>query len=1131
MKKTLTSIIGLLSFVTFAQFNPSAPWMENPEKSNSEKTIDELATSFNNYWTDKDFSKKGSGYKPFKRWENHWRNNTNEQGYLITPQEMWAAWQQKTQVKANNSGLQRAIPACNWEPLGPFSNAVAQSTRGRGRVNVICVDPSDANTIYMGTPAGGIWKSTNAGTSWVALSDYLPQIGVSGIAVDYQNPNTIYIATGDKDASDTYSIGVMKSTDGGTTWNTTGLAFTNTSSLAGDLVIHPTNNQILWCATSSGVYKTSDGGATWAIKQTGNFALGSLRLKPGNPTVVYATSKNKFYRSTNSGDSFTSITAGLPSITNRMVMDVTEANPEYIYCLLASTANTFQGIYKSINGGTSWTNTGLTAAAVDVFDGATQAWFNLAICVSPTNANEIYTGNLNIWKSTDGGATATAVNSWSTYSISFTHADIHFLKFFGNKLFCGSDGGIYASTDGGTVFNDIVGAAQIGQFYKISVSKQTASKITGGLQDNGGFIYNNSSWRSYHAGDGMDTAIDPSNSNKCYGFVYNGGTLFASNDNGLTLSAAVTSPTGQTGDWVTPLRSNSVGEIFAGYSQLFKLNSGAWSQQNTTVLGTNTIQNISVDPSNDDNMFISKGATLYKSTNRGIAFTSVYSAPSNITSIAVNYSDSNTIYITTSGTSGKALKSTNGGTTFTEIATGLPAIGKNIIVHQGRNSTNPLYVGTSLGVYYKDDTMTTWEAFDTNLPNVSVTDLEINLDDSKIIAGTYGRGVWQCNIPFEIPAVDLKLASIESPTTKISCGGSFAPQLTVKNNGSNTISTVTVNYNYDGTPQTFTWNGNIAASGTQSIDLPPFTVNTVGSYKLSINTTTTSDAFADNNLGSVPFYVNNSGTVGVINTFETPTSNLLTYNDEAIISQWQRGVRVSGTLASGSGNVYTTSLSGNYPDETKSYLVSQCYDLTQVTNPVIRFKMAFDLEVNWDVVYVEYTTNFGQSWNVLGSMGTNWYNSDRTPQTAGNDCYNCPGAQWSGTDFALKDYNYPLNALTGFSNVIFRIVFQSDQSVNQLGVVVDDFVIDGTLSTEHLELNNIVVFPNPSKGIFTIAMGSIIPQTIEVYDLTGKIIFSKKGFLNNSNQITLDLTSISSGIYFVKIATESQSVTKRILKN
>ena len=197
--------------------------------------------------------------------------------------------------------------------------------------------------------------------------------------------------------------------------------------------------------------------------------------------------------------------------------------------------------------------------------------------------------------------------------------------------------------------------------------------------------------------------------------------------------------------------------------------------------------------------------------------------------------------------------------------------------------------------------------------------------------------------------------------------------------------------------------------------------------------------------------------------------------------------------------------------------------------------MAFDLEPNWDIVYVEYSINFGQSWTVLGTQGPTWYNSNRTSQTAGNDCYNCPGAQWTspltGADLSLKQYSYPLNSLIGNANVIFRIVFHSDQSVNKLGVVVDDFVVEGTLANQQFEMNNIAIYPIPSKGIFNVSMGTITPKIIDVYDLTGKIVYSKSEFQNNPSQFSLDLSSISSGIYFVKISSDNQSVTKRIIKN
>ena len=157
-------------------------------------------------------------------------------------------------------------------------------------------------------------------------------------------------------------------------------------------------------------------------------------------------------------------------------------------------------------------------------------------------------------------------------------------------------------------------------------------------------------------------------------------------------------------------------------------------------------------------------------------------------------------------------------------------------------------------------------------------------------------------------------------------------------------------------------------------------------------------------------------------------------------------------------------------------MVSQCYNLTGVSSPEIHFDMKYDLELNWDVVYVEYTTDFGANWNVLGTMGANWYNSNRTVATAGNDCYNCPGAQWTGTNTTNTNYFYPLTALIGQPNVIFRIVFHSDESVNELGVNIDNFVITGTLAEQGFESNEFVIYPNPSKGIYNISFANNQPE-------------------------------------------------------
>ena len=1122
-------IVSLLcSFLGFSQFNPSAPWMTDINTARrGEATINEMVSAFNTYWSTRDRNARGSGYKPFMRWEYHWKNYTNSQGYIMSSDEFWNAWRQKNQSKANRNAMM-SLPPSNWEAVGPFTHTNTGSwSSGQGRVNIIHVDPSNANTIYLGAPAGGIWKSTNNGSTWTPLTDELPQIGVSGIAVDYSNSNVIYIATGDKDAGDSYSVGVYKSTDGGVTWNPTGTMGGSNPSRAGDIVIHPTNNQILWCATNNGIYKTTNAGTSWTQVQSGNFSQGNIRLKPGDPNTVYAVSNNRFFRSTDSGTTFSMITTGLPANSGRLLLDVTPANANYIYILSATTGNGFQGIYRSIDGGTTFTARNTTT---DVFE-SNQAWYDLALAVSSTNAEEIYTGCLNVWKSTSGGTSATKINNWSNPSgPSYTHADIHYLGFHGTKLFAGTDGGIYVSENNGDNFTDLTAGVQISQYYKIAVSKQSSGNMVGGLQDNGGYAYSGGQWKNYYGADGMDTAVDPTNPNLYYGFIQNGGGLYISNSAGNGISSSVNSPGGIDGNWVTPLAANSIGEIFSGFDNLYKLSGVNWVQQNSGSIGSGNLELIKIDPSNDDIIYVANGLDLYKSINRGVDFSLVFSAEEPISSIEVNYSNSNIIYITTRNSSeyGTVRKSIDGGFNFVDITDGVPNIGKNVIVHQGRNTNNPLYLGTSLGVYYRDDSMSQWEPFDTNLPNVSVEDLEINLEDAKLIAATYGRGVWQTTIPVQLANNDIKFLRIKNPTAEINCGSTVTPRVEVKNNGLNTITTITVNYTIDGVPSSFVWNGSLASSAITDIDLPSAVLSR-GAHTLNVTTLILNDAYSDNNNGTSSFYINDAGTVGVVNPFTNASNELIVYNEGTSGAQWQRGTRTGGLTSSGN-TVYATNLTGNYPDNIKTYLVSQCYNLSNVINPQISFAMKYDVEPNWDIVYVEYSTNFGASWTVLGEMGPTWYNSDRTSATTGNDCFNCPGAQWTGINTTLTTYTYPLNALNTQTNVIFRIVFHSDESVNDLGANIDDFLINGTLSGQSFELQNIVLYPNPSNGIFNLVTGTNEITGIEVYDVTGKVVWSRKDFEVSNSEIQVNLSSVAQGIYFVKISANNQSTVKRIIK-
>ncbi|NNL17034.1 MAG: glycosyl hydrolase, partial [Flavobacteriaceae bacterium] len=165
----------------YSQFNESAPWMQNLDQeqrlANSDLTFQEIVDAFDMYWEARDPKIKGSGYKPFKRWENFWKNFVKQDGTLPTKLELWNTWLEKEQSKLFRNTL---IDNSNWLAVGPFSHTNTGSwSSGQGRVNAIIVDPNTPTTFYSGAPAGGIWKSTDSGNTWTVLTDDLPQIGVS----------------------------------------------------------------------------------------------------------------------------------------------------------------------------------------------------------------------------------------------------------------------------------------------------------------------------------------------------------------------------------------------------------------------------------------------------------------------------------------------------------------------------------------------------------------------------------------------------------------------------------------------------------------------------------------------------------------------------------------------------------------------------------------------------------------------------------------------------------------------------------------------------------------------------------------------------------------------------------------
>ncbi|MFD2568442.1 T9SS type A sorting domain-containing protein [Pseudotenacibaculum haliotis] len=1131
MKKLISLIILLFCISLSAQtIQNNAPWASNAmSKNNNKPTLEQIANAAEAYFKTIDRNAKGSGLKPFERWKYHWSFFLDEQGRVESPQALWDAWKIKNERNASEN---RSSDVSNWTSMGPYAHTnTASWSSGQGRVNVITEDPNNSNVLYAGAPAGGIWKSTDAGVNWAPLTDHLPQIGVSGIAVDHTNSDVIYIATGDDDANDSYAVGVWKSTDGGATWNTTG-TITPTPSSMNEIYLFPNDANTVMVATSAGVFKSTNGGSTWTQKS--NINARSLKMKPGDETTWYAVSSNQFFKSTDSGESFQEVViTGVPG-ASRLEIDVTPANANYVYLLRAGSGSSFGGVFRSTDSGSNFTKTTETS---DIFE-STQAWYDMALGVSDTDENTLFVGVLNVWRSTNGGNNFSKINNWSSPNDpSYTHADIHFLRYFNGRLYAGTDGGAYVSSDDGNNFTDLTESMVIGQFYRISVAAQSSGNIVGGLQDNGGYAFSDNNWNNYHGADGMDCAVNPTNKDNYFGFVQYGGALHITYDGGKTRTGGVGSPSGISGNWVTPLAASSEGDLYAGYNQLYRLEGGAWSQVSNFSFGGNLV-NVKVSPRNPNVIIATRGSTIYRSIDKGANFESFFTGAGTINAIDFSSTDEAFYFVTNNGAY-KVANAVGPSWTFTwqTIGTNAPSESKLSIKHHARSGNNTIYMGTSLGVYFMNDDDTEWQTYDNNLPNVAIRDLEINEEDAKLFAATYGRGVFVSDIPRQLPPVDVKIVSIDHPTEGINCNSTFTPQLTIKNQGVDVLTNATINYSFDGgTALNYDWNGSLNSEQTTVISLPEISITDLGVHTINVEVTATNDAYDTNNTLEEGFKINDvSVNPTIANSFENASDALLTENvGSTSNSLWEIGTP-NKTLLNSAGNgtqAYLTGVSGNYPNGVTSYLYTNCYDLSQITNPVLSFKMAFDIEENWDYLLVEYSTDGGNNWQTLGSASDpNWYNSSSTAN-------GIPGNQWTGegedsnslggTNATVHDYSYNLAAFTSESNMIFRFKFFADTGTNEEGVMIDDMVVNGTLSTNDEEFSNTVsVSPNPSSSQFNIRWPNNEKTKITVYNYMGQKVFEKKGITSGS--YPLDLGTRSKGLYILKINSNGKVATKKII--
>lgn len=416
---------------------------------------------------------------------------------------------------------ERAIPtpkSVDWVELGPAPITTGPFT---GRVAAIACSATEPGRYYVGGADGGVWRSDDGGTSWIAVGDALPTTAIGALAVDPNDDDVVYAGMGEANFAyhSRYGMGFARSRDAGRTWAVSGEAM-----FAGRcfsrIRVHPQDTSILFASTTHaggfpakqaardhplrggplGVFRSDDQGSTWTQLSDGlptNVSATDVALDPVDPRIVYAAigdifgdAANGIYRSTNGGDTFTKL-GGFPgSAAGRLTIAVAPSDGGaviYVSVVNASSSTggsaSTRGVYRSFDRGATWSSINAPSHH------ATYGWYLSTCAVAPGSPGTLIVGGLTCHRTVNGGGT------WNT--VTPPHVDLHALEFDADgRLLCGNDGGIHRSNDLGSSWSTLNNNLGLIQFYAgISLDPNDPAVVYGGTQDNGSVVRSGSTLR------------------------------------------------------------------------------------------------------------------------------------------------------------------------------------------------------------------------------------------------------------------------------------------------------------------------------------------------------------------------------------------------------------------------------------------------------------------------------------------------------------------------------------------------------------------------------------------------------------------------------------------------------------
>ncbi|RMH64534.1 MAG: PKD domain-containing protein [Calditrichaeota bacterium] len=1001
--------------------------------------------------------------------------------------------------KALPSFQKSAVANAQWTERGPSNVG--------GRTRALMWDPNTTNKVWAGSVTGGLWYNndiTNSSSSWHAVDDFWQDLAVTAIAYDPNNTQIMYVGTGEGYyTGSSRGQGIWKSTDGGTTWEQ--LQSTNAFEFVLDIVVRDEGgSSVIYAAVdgryyagswghyyNQGLQRSTDGGLTWTqvlphhkkVDSAGNthpFTPADLELAADNRLWI-GTMNNPWGNGGGSilwsDDGLTwnvdSTTYGKISGVGRVELACAPSDANVLYGMIEANNNVEHVIYTNTKGA-SWSNVTEPSDLIEPLDMSRgQAWYDLIIQVDPNDPNTAICGAIDLHKTTNAGASWTQLSYWTFLSPN-VHSDQHEIKFkpgSSSEIVFGNDGGIYYSSSGGTSFTVMNNDYNATQFYACAIHPDAGSNyFLAGAQDNGSQKFTSAGYGSTTeatGGDGAYTHIDQDEPTYQYtSYVYN--SFYVSTNGGSSFTNVEPSVTDSGAYFINPTD-------FDDNANLFYASNGSghylrWDDPHTTtgtftnvalpILAGDNISAITTSPFTANRVFF--GSNNGKVVRVDNAHTNSPSATiinsgagmpaSWINNIAIDpTTESHLLVIFSNYGVSSVWETTDGGNTWRDCEGDLPDMPVRWAVINPDNGSEVL-IATELGVWSTDKldgSNTKWVPANTGQANVRTDMLKMRSSDNLVIAATHGRGLFSSDVFGTAAAgfsVDTKVAYIGQPV-----------------------------HFTDGSVKATSWSWNFGDGNTSTSQSPSHTYTSAGTYTVSLTINGGASTDTQTNLVHVlpnlgtPFAASAGG------DFESNSNYFDSQDINGLTDVWEMGAPGNALTTVNSGtNVWKTRLTkdvdlGDYT----AVLYTPQFNFTNAGTYGIQFRKSMEASGSNAPfgVYMEYSTDKGQTWTRLGTdndaNGTNWY--DRGPNSSVSHSVTPGGYAWSG-NYDNQLTSYDCSFLAGNSNVAFRFVFMMARGYtsgyNQDGFMVDDFEVTGQTNDVSLpvELSSFTATPQTNAN-------------------------------------------------------------------